>query len=72
MENKKRPLILVSNDDGYRARGVHYLTKLLSGFADVVAVCPEGPQSGKSMALTVNEPLRITPLDSYKDEEPGV
>ena len=72
MENRKRPLILVSNDDGYRAHGVHQLTKLLSGFADVVAVCPEGPQSGKSMALTVNDPLRITALDQYKADEPDV
>lgn len=67
-----RPLILVSNDDGYRARGVHHLTRLLSEFADVVAVCPEGPQSGKSMAITVNEPLRITRLHDYDASEPGV
>ncbi len=69
---KKRPLILVSNDDGYRAPGVHVLTRLLSKFADVVAVCPEGPQSGKSMAITVNEPLRLTPVKAYQAEEPDV
>lgn len=68
----KKPLILVSNDDGFRARGVHCLTRLLMEFADVVAVCPEGPQSGKSMAITVNEPLRITPLEDYREEEPNV
>lgn len=67
-----RPLILVSNDDGYRARGVHELTRLLCEYGDVVAICPEGPQSGKSMAITVSEPLRITPVDDYKDTEPGV
>lgn len=67
-----RPVILVSNDDGYRARGVHELTRLLSEYGDVVAICPEGPQSGKSMAITVSEPLRITPVDDYKDTEPGV
>ena len=71
MENK-RPLILVSNDDGYRARGVHCLTQLLMEFADVVAVCPEGPQSGKSMAITVNDPLRITRIDDYAGVEPNV
>ncbi len=76
MENDKnmaqRPLILVSNDDGYKARGVHYLTKCLSEFADVVAVCPETPQSGKSMALTVSDPLRISELKDYKESEPRV
>lgn len=71
-KNNKKPLILVSNDDGFRARGVHCLTKLLSEFADVVAVCPEGPQSGKSMAITVNVPLRVTPLNDYSADEPGV
>lgn len=66
------PLILVSNDDGYRAPGVHHLTSLLSEYGHVVAVCPEGPQSGKSMAITVNEPLRLTPVEDYRDAEPGV
>lgn len=65
-------MILVSNDDGYQARGVHHLTKLLQKFGRVVAVCPETPQSGKSMAITVNEPLRFRKIDIYKDSEPGV
>lgn len=54
-----RPLILISNDDGYQARGVQILADLLSRIGDVVAICPEGPQSGKSMAITVNSPLRV-------------
>lgn len=69
---KDRPLFLVSNDDGYQARGVHYLTKLLSGFGKVVAVCPEGPQSGKSMAITVVDPLRLRKIDDYAEKEPDV
>lgn len=72
VKEEKRPLILVSNDDGFRAKGVHCLTRMLSEFADVVAVCPTGPQSGKSMALTVSEPLRLTRINDYALEEPGV
>lgn len=68
----KKPLILVSNDDGFRARGVHHLTRLLSEFADVVAVCPDGPQSGKSMSITVSDPLRATPITDYLADEPNV
>lgn len=60
-----RPLILVSNDDSYTANGVKVLIETLVQYGDVVAICPEYPQSGKSMALTVNEPLRITPLPDY-------
>lgn len=71
-ESNRRPLILVSNDDGFRAPGVHCLTRMLQEFADVVAVCPMGPQSGKSMALTVSDPLRITAVEAYREEEPGV
>lgn len=60
-----KPLILVTNDDSYLAPGVHRLIDRLVQFGDVVAVCPQYPQSGKSMALTVNEMLRIARLDDY-------
>lgn len=68
----KRPLILVSNDDSFRAPGVHKLTQLLSTFADVIAVCPETPQSGKSMSITVSDPLRFSRLHDFEESEPGV
>lgn len=56
--------ILVSNDDGYQANGVHRLCEWLKAFGEVIAVCPDGPRSGQSMAITVNEPLRLTPVPS--------
>lgn len=59
------PLILVSNDDGIDARGVHILTDRLVKFGEVVVVCPDSPRSAQSMALTVNAPLRINPLPDY-------
>lgn len=52
-------LILVSNDDGYTAKGVVELIKMLSQYGDVVAICPDGGRSGQSMALTFNAPLRV-------------
>lgn len=60
------PLILVSNDDSFAALGVHALIDRLVKFGDVVAVCPQTPQSAQSMALTVNNPLRIHALPDYK------
>lgn len=60
-----RPLILVSNDDSYSAAGVKHLIDRLVKFGDVVAVCPDAPRSGQSMAITVNEALRITQLPDY-------
>lgn len=56
---------MVSNDDSYMAQGVRALIDRLVKFGDVVAVCPQLPQSGQSMALTVNSPLHITRLPDY-------
>lgn len=64
MTTDKRPLILVSNDDGFRAPGVHRLTEWLSEIGEVVAVCPDGPRSGQSMAITVNEALRLEEVET--------
>lgn len=64
-QGPKRPLILVTNDDSISARGVHELVTRLTAFGDVVAVCPQYPQSGQSMALTVNAPLRILPQPDF-------
>ena len=60
-----KPLILVSNDDGIYAKGVHELINALLEIGDVVCVCPDSPQSGMSMALTVNSPLRVKRLEDY-------
>lgn len=62
---KQKPLILVSNDDSYSANGVHFLIDRLLPYGDVVAICPDAPRSGQSMAITVNDALRITRLPDY-------
>lgn len=54
-----RPLILLSNDDGYRARGIQLLRRELSAFADVVLCAPDVEQSTASHALSLNRPLRL-------------
>lgn len=60
-----KPLILVSNDDGISAKGVHELIRTLRHIGEVVCICPESPQSGMSMALTINMPLRVKKLEDY-------
>ncbi|MDE5871191.1 MAG: 5'/3'-nucleotidase SurE [Muribaculaceae bacterium] len=54
-----KKLILVSNDDGYMAKGVHELMKMLEPYGEVIAVCPDQGRSGQSMALSFDSPLRI-------------
>ena len=58
-------LILVSNDDSISAKGVHELVRALQHLGEVVCVCPELPQSGMSMAITVNNPLTVKRLEDY-------
>ena len=56
--NKVKPLILVSNDDGYRAKGINELIGVLKEFGDVVAVAPHTGRSGKGCAITSETPVK--------------
>ncbi len=51
--------ILVSNDDGYHAKGINVLTEALEGVADVVVVAPDRNRSAASNSLTLSDPLRV-------------
>jgi 5'-nucleotidase len=54
----KRPLILVTNDDGISAPGIRNLIRIMKDFGDVVVVAPDGPQSGMGHAITIEATLR--------------
>ncbi len=56
---KKRPTILVTNDDGITAGGIRSLIEVARGFGDVLVVAPDSPQSGMGHAITVHDILRI-------------
>jgi 5'-nucleotidase len=55
----EKPLILLSNDDGFRAVGLGTLRDVLREVADVVVCAPETEQSVSSHALTLTRPLRL-------------
>ena len=48
----KRPLILISNDDGVDAQGIQVLTKLMQWLGDVIVVAPNGPRSAASCSIS--------------------
>lgn len=50
----KRPLILVTNDDGITAPGVRTLISVMIELGDVIVVAPDSPQSGMGHAITIN------------------
>ena len=51
--------ILISNDDGYRARGIIALRGALEGLGDLTVVAPDRNRSGASNSLTLEVPLRV-------------
>ncbi len=59
----KRPLILVSNDDGYDSPGIYALVMSLRRIANVVVVAPATQQSAVGHAITVQTPLRARPIE---------
>ncbi|PWH81846.1 5'/3'-nucleotidase SurE [Algibacter marinivivus] len=53
----KKPLILVTNDDGINAPGIRALISVMNSIGDVVVVAPDSPQSGMGHAITLNATL---------------
>ena len=55
----KKPLILISNDDGYQAKGINCLIDMVRDMGDVLVCAPEGPRSGFSCAFSATDYLRL-------------
>lgn len=54
----KKPLILVTNDDGISAPGIRTLISVMNEIGDVVVVAPDSPQSAMGHAITINSTLQ--------------
>ncbi|GAB4186270.1 MAG: 5'/3'-nucleotidase SurE [Thermoflexibacter sp.] len=61
--SKRKPLIVVSNDDGITAKGLRVLVEVMQEIGEVLVVAPNSPQSGMGHAITIHSPLKI-----YKSE----
>lgn len=66
MDNKK-PLILITNDDGIHAPGLRYLIETMRPLGDILIIAPDKPQSAMGHAVTIQSPLRIQTIT----ETPG-
>ncbi|MCX6280772.1 MAG: 5'/3'-nucleotidase SurE [Bacteroidetes bacterium] len=66
---KRKPLILLTNDDSIKAPGLRFLIDIVKPFGKVVVVAPDRPQSGTAHAVTVNHPLRLHQIVKEKDYE---
>ena len=63
-----KPLILVTNDDGFRSKGINSLIEALKPLGEIYVVAPNSSRSGMSAAITVKEPIRAVKVW----EEPGI
>jgi len=66
---KKKPLILVTNDDGITAPGIRALISVMKKLGEVVVVAPDSPQSATGHAITINNTLTINKIDIDPDVE---
>lgn len=56
---KNKPLILISNDDGYHAKGLRSLIDMVADFGHLLVCAPESARSGFSRAFSATTPLRL-------------
>lgn len=54
--------MLLSNDDGINAKGIHELIHALRPVGDLIVVAPDGPRSGASGSITSVCPVHYTLL----------
>ncbi len=64
---KKKPLILVTNDDGISAPGIRMLIAIMKDIGKVVVVAPDKPQSAMGHAITINNTLYINKINIDDD-----
>ncbi len=54
---QKKPLIFITNDDGWNAKGINALIDALRPWARILVVAPDDARSGMSHAITMGTPL---------------
>ncbi len=64
----KKPLILVTNDDGITAPGIRTLISIMKEIGQVIVVAPDSPQSAMGHAITVNNTLFLEQVHIDKSD----
>ncbi len=65
--SNKRPYILISNDDGYQAKGLSALISVAKNYGKLIVISSERGESGMSHAITMKTPLRVRKIKDEKD-----
>lgn len=67
--SRKKPVILITNDDDITAPGIHALVEAVKPLGEIVVVAPDRAQSGMGHAITIGVPLRLQKMDLF---DPGI
>ncbi len=67
--NDDKPIILITNDDGVTAPGIHNLVEAVKELGHIIVVAPDKPQSGMGHAITIGHPLRMNKVNIFEDIE---
>ncbi len=59
MRSNRKPLILLTNDDGFYAEGIQSLFENLQDLGEIYIVAPDREQSATSLSITLHHPLRV-------------
>ncbi len=59
----KKPLILITNDDGIYAPGIYSLTQAMQGAGEIFVVAPLVEKSAVGHAITLSDPLRVVEVN---------
>lgn len=54
-----KPVILLTNDDGYQAGGINALIRSLRGLGRIIVCAPDSPRSGFSSSFTCTRPVSL-------------
>jgi len=64
----KKPLILVTNDDGISAPGIRALIEVMQEIGTVLVVAPDSPQSAMGHAITINSTIHLDKVSAENAE----
>src|SRR5437773_9487951 len=69
VSKKEQAIILITNDDGITAPGLHNLVEAVKDLGKIVVVAPDKPQSGMGHAITIGTPLRLHKVSAFENIE---
>lgn len=63
MQKDTRPTILITNDDGYQAQGIRFLTDMMKKIGNCIVVAPDGARSGAACCITPTQPVSVKEVE---------